>query len=236
MVNIQDELQSSIEAHGIIGDMRTAALVNDQGSVDFFCWPEFDSPAIFCSLLDTPQAGIFQLAPQIADARREQIYLPDTNVLQTRWLAPQAVVEITDLLPVSDHDDQLPLLMRRVRVVSGSATFLLRCAVRHDYARAATKARADGEDVCFDAEGQPGLRLASSVPLTVADQAACSTFTLAEGETAEFVLGAVDDERVKVDASDLALQRTLQFWRQWIAQSIYRGRWREMINRSALTL
>ena len=169
MVKIQDESQSVIEAHGIIGDMRTAALVNDQGSVDFFCWPEFDSPAIFCSLLDTPEAGIFQLAPQIADARREQIYLPDTNVLQTRWLAPQAVVEITDLLPVSDHDDELPLLIRRVRMVSGNATFSMRCAVRHDYARAVTKARADGEDVCFDAEGQPGLRLACNVPLKIAD-------------------------------------------------------------------
>ena len=236
MVKIQDESQSVIEAHGIIGDMRTAALVNDQGSVDFFCWPEFDSPAIFCSLLDTPEAGIFQLAPQIADARREQIYLPDTNVLQTRWLAPQAVVEITDLLPVSDHDDELPLLIRRVRMVSGNATFSMRCAVRHDYARAVTKARADGEDVCFDAEGQPGLRLACNVPLKIADQAACSTFTLAEGELAEFVLGAVDDVRVKVGCSDLALQRTVHFWRQWLAQSIYRGRWREMINRSALTL
>ena len=60
MVNLSEASQSAIEAHGIIGDMRTAALVSDQGSVDFFCWPEFDSPSIFCSLLDTPQAGIFQ--------------------------------------------------------------------------------------------------------------------------------------------------------------------------------
>ena len=99
MVKRSVESQSAIEAHGIIGDMRTAALVNDQGSVDFFCWPEFDSPSIFCSLLDSPQAGIFQLAPQLPDARREQIYLPDSNVLLTRWLAQEAVVEVTDLLP-----------------------------------------------------------------------------------------------------------------------------------------
>ena len=88
--------------------MRSAALVNDKGSVDFFCWPEFDSPSIFCSLLDTPEAGIFQLSPDLPDARREQIYLPDTNVLQTRWLSDRAVVEITDLLPIGDTEDDLP--------------------------------------------------------------------------------------------------------------------------------
>lgn len=107
------ERQSPIDAHGIIGDMRSAALVNDKGSVDFFCWPEFDSPSIFCSLLDTPEAGIFQLSPDLPDARREQIYLPDTNVLQTRWLSDRAVVEVTDLLPVGDTEDDLPVLMRR---------------------------------------------------------------------------------------------------------------------------
>lgn len=236
MVKRSDEPQSAIEAHGIIGDMRTAALINDKGSVDFFCWPEFDSPSIFCSLLDSPRAGIFQLAPQLPDARREQMYLPDSNVLLTRWLAQEAVVEVTDLLPVSDHEHELPLLMRRVRVISGSATFELRCAVRHDYARAGTHAIEDGADVCFQAQGQPTLRLASTQPLNIEDQAACSRFTLHEGETAEFVLGAGDDPRVKVGEGDLALQRTLHYWRRWIAQSNYRGRWREMINRSALAL
>ena len=236
MDNIQTATQSAIEAHGIIGDMRTAALVDDRGSVDFFCWPEFDSPTIFCSLLDTPEAGIFQLAPDLPDARREQLYLPETNVLQTRWLADDAIVEITDLLPVSDHDDELPLLMRRVRVVSGRATFTLRCAVRHDYARAQTQARLDGTDVYFEAAQQPSLRLAATQPLTLDDNAAFSHFTLEEGKTAEFVLGAAHDPRVKVEAGELALQRTVQFWRQWVAQSNYRGRWREMINRSALTL
>ena len=236
MVKRSDESQSAIEAHGIIGDMRTAALINDKGSVDFFCWPEFDSPSIFCSLLDSPRAGIFQLAPQLPDARREQMYLPDSNVLLTRWLAQEAVVEVTDLLPVSDHEHELPLLMRRVRVISGSATFELRCAVRHDYARAGTHAIEDGADVCFQAQGQPTLRLASTQPLNIEDQAACSRFTLHEGETAEFVLGAGDDPRVKVGEGDLALQRTLHYWRRWIAQSSYRGRWREMINRSALAL
>ena len=236
MADHRDERQSAIDAHGIIGDLRSAALVNDKGSVDFFCWPEFDSPSIFCSLLDTPKAGIFQLAPDLPDARREQIYLPDTNVLQTRWLSARAVVEITDLLVIGDSEDDLPLLIRRVRMVSGSATFDLHCAVRHDYARAATTAREDGPDICFEAPQQPSLRLRASQPLQLVDNAASARFELQQEQSAEFVLGALEDPRWQADNTDLCLQRTVKFWRDWIGKSTYRGRWREMVNRSALAL
>ncbi|KAB2526189.1 glycoside hydrolase family 15 protein [Pseudomonas sp. GXM4] len=236
MAEPEMEQQSPIGAHGIIGDMRSAALVNDKGSVDFFCWPEFDSPTIFCSLLDTPEAGIFQLAPDLPDARREQIYLPDTNVLQTRWLSEHAVVEITDLLPIGDDVDALPLLMRRVRVVSGSATFNLRCAVRHDYGRADTRAEMDAKDVTFHAAGQPSIRLASDQALQIDAQAAVAQFTLKHNETAAFMLGGSDDPRFAEGAGELCMERTLKYWRGWIGQSNYRGRWREIVNRSALAL
>ena len=236
MVDLNNEQQSAIDAHGIIGDMRSAALVNDRGSIDFFCWPEFDSPSLFCSLLDTPDAGIFQLTPDLPNARREQIYLPDTNVLQTRWLSDEAVVEITDLLTISEEIDDLPLLIRRVRVVSGQADIHLRCAVRHDYARTPTLAALDNGTVCFNADDQPGVRLSGSHPLHVKDNAAVARFTLKQEEGAEFVLGSQDDERVDSSCTDLALAHTLKFWRGWIAQSNYRGRWREMVNRSALAL
>lgn len=236
MAEPEVEQQSPIGAHGIIGDMRSAALVNDKGSVDFFCWPEFDSPTIFCSLLDTPEAGIFQLAPDLPDARREQIYLPDTNVLQTRWLSEHAVVEITDLLPIGDDVDALPLLMRRVRVVSGSATFNLRCAVRHDYGRADTRAEMDAQDVTFHAAGQPSIRLASDQALQIDAQAAVAQFTLEHNESAAFMLGGSDDPRFAQGAAELCMERTLKYWRGWIGQSNYRGRWREMVNRSALAL
>ncbi len=236
MAEPEMEQQSPIGAHGIIGDMRSAALVNDKGSVDFFCWPEFDSPTIFCSLLDTPEAGIFQLAPDLPDARREQIYLPDTNVLQTRWLSEHAVVEITDLLPIGDDVDALPLLMRLVRVVSGSATFNLRCAVRHDYGRADTQTEMDAKDVTFHAAGQPSIRLASDQALQIDAQAAVAQFTLEHNETAAFMLGGSDDPRFAEGAAELCMERTLKYWRGWIGQSNYRGRWREIVNRSALAL
>jgi GH15 family glucan-1,4-alpha-glucosidase len=146
-----------------------------------------------------------------------------------------AVVEITDLLPIGDTEDDLPMLMRRVRVVSGRATFRLRCAVRHDYARAKTLARLDGKDVIFSAADQPSLRLSADQPLTIDGNVAVTEFTLEQDQTAEFC-SAPSTIRAWEGAADLCLERTLKFWRDWIGQSSYRGRWREMVNRSALAM
>jgi GH15 family glucan-1,4-alpha-glucosidase len=156
--------------------------------------------------------------------------------LQTRWLSEQAVVEITDLLPIGDSVDDLPLLMRRVRVVSGEATFHMRCAVRHDYARANTRAQMDEQSVVFSAEGQPSLRLVADQALHIDGEAAVASFSLKQDQHAEFVLGGADDPRFRDDGAKMCLERTLKFWRDWIGQSNYRGRWREMVNRSALAL
>ncbi|MEB0079982.1 glycoside hydrolase family 15 protein [Pseudomonas sp. CCI3.2] len=230
------EAQNPIENHGIIGDMRGAALVADTGSIDFCCWPDFDSPSIFTALLDTPQAGIFQLAPDLPDARRQQIYLPNTNILQTRWIAEEAVIEVTDLMPITHSEDDLPRIVRRVNVRYGRAMIHMRCAVRLDYSRANTQAQMDGEDVCFSAPGQPGMRLSGTQPLQLDGQAATAEFELKQGEFVEFILGAVDDSQVDAGKCQRYMDETLSFWRTWSAKSNYRGRWRETVHRSALAL
>jgi GH15 family glucan-1,4-alpha-glucosidase len=231
----EEATQNSIENHGIIGDMRSAALVADTGSIDFCCWPDFDSPSIFSALLDTSEAGIFQLAPDLPDARRQQLYLPDTNVLQTRWICEQAVVEVTDLMPIGEEDD-LPRIVRRVEVRFGEATIRLRCRVRLDYSRATMTSRIDGDDVCFEAPGQPGMRLSASVPLQLADGTAVTEYSLRQGEVLEFILGGIDDPQVSAGKCQRYFTDTLTFWRRWSRQSNYRGRWQEMVNRSALAL
>ncbi|EIK96001.1 glycoside hydrolase 15-like protein [Pseudomonas sp. M47T1] len=229
--------QHPIQAHGIIGDMRSAALIADTGSVDFFCWPDFDSPSIFTALLDTPEAGVFELAPVLPDARRQQIYLPDSNILQTRWIDTESVIEVTDLMPIGDSVDDLPRLVRRVRAVNGSAQVRMRCRVRHDYSRADTCAVLDGGSVRFEAHGQPSLRLAACRPLHASDDGwALAEFELNEGECAEFILGADDDPLVKAGQGLRCFEHTLKYWRDWLAQSSYRGRWREMVHRSALAM
>ena len=93
--------QPAIEEHGIVGDLRTVALVDTAGTIDFLCWPRVDAPTIFAALLDPARGGHFALAPDLgAGGRRKQLYLPDTNILLTRFLSEAAVAEVTDVMPV----------------------------------------------------------------------------------------------------------------------------------------
>lgn len=236
MAELLEEAQNPIENHGIIGDMRSAALVADTGSIDFCCWPDFDSPSIFSALLDSNEAGTFQLAPDLPRARRLQIYLPDTNVLQTRWIDKQAIVEVTDLMPIGESADDLPRLVRRVQVHGGSARLRMRCRVRMDYSRAETTAYPEQQSVCFQAPDEPGMRLAATTPLRIEEHTACADFDIHPGETVEFILGGVDDPHVVAGHCSHYFDDTLKFWRQWSRQSQYRGRWRETVTRSALAL
>lgn len=228
-------LQRPIEAHGIIGDMQTAALIADDGCIDFLCWPHFDSPTIFASLLDSTKAGAFEITPDIPAPRHQQIYLPDSNILQTRWLGETAIAEVTDFMAVG-NDQGPPRLIRQVSAARGTIRFTMRCAVRHDYGRSETRAEAEGADVCFLAEGQPTLRLSASCALAIENAAALSEFVLAEGESVQLLLSDADDRRMNADDALRCQQATLSFWRDWLHRSNYRGRWREAVERSALAL
>jgi GH15 family glucan-1,4-alpha-glucosidase len=131
-----------IENHGVIGNMRSAALIAVDGTIDFFCYPSFDSPTVFASLLDSEKGGWFRIDPQIEEARYKQMYLPDTNILISRYLSDSGVAEVTDFMPVetgekpSAYADQI---VRMVRVVKGTVSFKIRCAPRFDYARSSRR-------------------------------------------------------------------------------------------------
>ena len=230
------QVKRKIEDHGVIGDLRTCALIANDGTIDYFCWPELDSPSVFSALLDSDEAGLFSLAPQWKDARRQQLYLPDTNILQTRWLGSEGVAEITDYMPLCDALDKQPRIIRRVKMVRGSARFAMRCAPRHDYGRANTRAVAEHGCIEFHAEGQPSLRLAATVVMTLEENAATASFTMKAGEHAEFVFGSVDDAHLDHIATERCFHHTLHYWRSWTNKSNYRGRWQGMVSRSALAL
>lgn len=231
-----NKIKRKIEDHGVIGDLRTCALIANDGSLDYFCWPNLDSPSVFSALLDSDEAGLFSLSPDWPDARRMQLYLPDTTLLQTRWLDDRGVVEVTDYMPVCQREDRQPRIIRRINVVHGSATINLRCAPVHDYARAETRATLQSGGVIFHAEDQPTLRLTGEVDYTLDGAAAVARFTLQAGESREFIFGADEDPQREEESTESCFDATLTFWRQWSAQSNYQGRWREMVNRSALTL
>ena len=118
-----------IEDHGVVGDTHTAALVATDGSVDFMCFPHFDSPSLFAALLDDERGGRFELAPMLDGVRHRQLYLPDTNILLTRFLSHDGVAEISDFMPVSS---------RGMRTTSCGAS--RRCAARCAAACAARRA------------------------------------------------------------------------------------------------
>lgn len=230
----------AIEDHGVIGDLHTVALVCRTGTIDFMCAPRFDSPPVFASLLDRERGGRFELAPKLDDARLRQIYLPDTNVLLTRFLSPEGVAEISDFMPVGESD-RVRCVVRRVKAVRGTITFHLRCAPRFGYGPSPHRATGEGDCVLFvPDDGGAALRLLSSVGVEVHEGDAIAEFRLEHGQSATFVLEVGDLEgesaaRQEHYAAE-AFKRTVNFWRTWIGRSTYRGRWRDEVHRSALVL
>jgi len=228
-----------VEAHGVIGDLQTAALVGMDGCIDFLCLPAFDSPSVFASLLDAERGGHFLLQPALDGASRKQIYLPDTNVLLTRFLSAEGMAEVSDFMPV--HEAPHPSrVVRRAKTVRGEVRFRVRCAPRFDYARAEHAAERVEGGVVFTGPGGMVLRLSAAVPLELDGGDAVAEFTLRAGESAFFVLEQVREGVPPTGAepryASRSFKETVNFWRHWIGKSTYRGRWRDEVHRSALAL
>ncbi len=229
-----------IADHGLIGDLRTAALVATDGTIDWFCPGRFDAPSVFASILD-PDGGSWRLGPDDPEARSQQYYHPETNILVTRFMTEHGVVEVQDFMPVlRAHDpDHRQRLVRRVTGLRGSVDLTMHMAPRPDYG--ATEPDLSVEDgIVRFADGDVHLALSSTVDLDVADAAATARLGLSTGESALFVLevlapgeAAQGCERADVHA---LFEDTAAYWRGWLAQSTYTGRWREWVDRSALTL
>ena len=230
-----------IEDHGVIGDLHTAALVGQDGTVDWLCLPAFDSPSVFCSILDDERGGQFKLRPERYN-RSQQLYLPDTNVLLTRFLSPEGVAEVLDFMPVHNGTKARHRLVRNVTAVRGRVTLDIECLPAFDYARASQSVSLRGAGAVFHGPGL-NLGLASpEVPLEVGERgAARARFELEEGESATFVLAVLErdegpEEAFSDRSFDELLEDTLEYWRRWISGCTYEGRWREVVHRSALVL
>jgi GH15 family glucan-1,4-alpha-glucosidase len=232
-------MTQQIENHGIVGNLRTAALIGLDGTVNFLCWPQFDSPSIFAALLDEERGGRFELVPVLDDPRHRQLYLPDTNVLLTRFLSANGVAEISDFMSIEDPDAG-SRLVRRVKAVHGTVRFRMRCMPRFDYARAHHNVCLEAGTVIFSGSDNLALRLRASVPVDVSDGAAIAEFDLAAGDSASFILedAAYGRDSISADPGyvSTAFKQTSDYWRRWVRRSTYRGRWREIVTRSALAL
>ena len=228
-----------IQDHGIIGDMNTAALVAMDGSIDWLCLPRFDSPSVFAAILDDQKGGVFRIAPVIQSPVRRQFYWPDTNVLVTGFSTPGGTAELTDFMPMSGEATRL---IRSVRMLLGSVAIQIECRPAFNYARDRHQVQVGPQAVRFLSPNL-GLELTSAgLTFDQLDDGITGQFVLEEGQTRTFVLSMVNTDSGQTErppsdreALDL-LQETIEYWRAWIARSTYRGRWREMVYRSALVL
>jgi GH15 family glucan-1,4-alpha-glucosidase len=236
-----------IADHGLIGDLQTSALVASDGSVDWFCAPRFDSPSIFGALLDHERGGRFRIRPHGSSFATTQLYFPETAILITRFMTEDGVGEVSDFMPVAGAQvTDRHQLVRMVRCVRGQMSFELEVAPRFDYGRASHEMKATDDGAVFTSEGmtmalhvvrEPGDERLGSVVGGGNDLR--GTLTLQAGQVRGAILetgSAGPPRRVSPGEVERMFEETARFWRSWLAQSTYTGRWRESLERSAITL
>lgn len=239
----RDEGYLPIAQHGLIGDLRTAALVGTDGRVDWFCAPRFDSPSVFASLLDVDRGGFWEITAMCDVVDRHQFYFPDTNILITRLFTSDGIVELQDFMPILRENDteHRQRLVRRVVNVRGRMCMSTRIAPRMNYGRDPHTVERITEGVRFTGDTLT-LSVRATAALVLDGTDAHGEFVLDEGETALFVLETSGEEddcptgTIEAAAAEELFTATIAFWRRWLSQSTYTGRWREMVHRSALTL
>ena len=229
-----------IENYGVIGNMRTVSLVGMNGSIDWFCCPNFDSPSVFAAILDDKKGGRFTITPSAEHHTPKQFYWPDTNVLVTRFFTDEGVGEIVDFMPIGTQNGRRTHITRRVNVVRGSMHWKVECLPAFNHGRDDHEIRIDDSGARFVSPSL-SLQLCTGRKLTQSGRGVVSNFVLNEGDTATFAIADLhssDDPGMtisEVQGGD-SFTATVRFWRNWLAQCTYRGRWREMVERSALML
>lgn len=225
-----------IESYGIIGDGLTTALVGANGSIDWFCYPRFDSPSLFGALLDDKRGGSFQVHAVCQDGLvTKQFYWPDTNVLVTRFFSEGGVGQVLDFMPVGEKSSRV---IRRVESIRGTMQFRVVCRPAFNYARDPHEVGVTENSATFRT-GPLSVCLQARVKLERRGDGVEAEFVLKEAEQTTFELHEIRDGEENASAMQNGavqelFERTVNYWRRWLQQSRYRGRWREMVNRSAL--
>lgn len=238
-----------IENHGLLGDLQTAALVTTDGTVDWFCFPRFDSPSVFGALLDKDKGGHCTVRPRHTTHATKQLYLPDTAILVTRFITEAGTGEVLDFMPVTGTTVTAShQLVRVVRCVRGSMTFEIDIAPRFDYGRKAHQLHVTEHGAVFVSED--GVKLTVHPIREPEDERLAAVRTdrhhdlhfalaLTAGQQRGLVLASAADgppREIRLAEYQQLFDDTVSFWRSWLGQSRYSGRWRETVERSAVTL
>lgn len=225
-----------IEDYALIGDCTTAALVSRAGSIDWLCWPRFDSPACFAALLGTPEHGRWLIAPEAAPVRTERRYRDGSLVLETLFTTGDGEAAVIDFMPV---DAQESSVIRIVEGRRGRVPMSMELAIRFDYGAAVPwVTRMAGGQAVRAIAGPDMIVLRADVELAGRGLTTVSTFSVGEGERVRFVLTYGPSHRDIPFALDVraALDVTEGFWRNWSSRCTYKGEWEAEVRRSLLTL
>src|SRR3954468_4581580 len=238
--------ETAIAEHGIIGDLQTAALVTTDGSVDWFCAPRFDAPSIFGALLDDERGGHFRIRPAEAGYTSKQMYLPDTAVLVTRFFTDEGLGQVVDFMPPAGAGaTDRHRIVRMVQCIRGRMTFEIDVAPRFDYGRQPHRMEMTENGGAFTANGQRLTRHVAREPdderllAGAGDGDGHATLPLVAGQSRGVVLESAAEgppREIRPAEVRALLDETVSFWRSWLAGSTYTGRWREEVQRSAITL
>ncbi|RZM23634.1 MAG: glycoside hydrolase family 15 protein, partial [Pedobacter sp.] len=230
-----------IENYGIIGNLKTVALVSLQGSIDFMCAPNFDSPTVFATMLDSRKGGFFAVEPDLENFTSKQLYLPGTAILLTRYFSDAGIAELTDFMPIEKGNVALnSAIVRQIKTVRGSINFKVSCVPRFGYSES------DYETECLETEikfickkENLQINMISDKALKVTKKNGYSEFTLEEGEVATIVIEFLENGEEGKDFGfykEQSYHQTKNFWIDWINKTSYSGRYSELIRRSVITL
>ena len=226
-----------IEDHGIIGNLQTAALVGIEGTIDWCCLPDFDSPSVFAAILDDEIGGRFSITAK-SRVNFKQQYLPDSAILVTSSYCDHGLGQVVDFMPVLDERNGSHQIIRQVSCVRGEVLYDLRCQPAFDYARARHKVHLVDGGAIFEEENGRSYGLESSIGLEVAGPTASASFRLKEGEYSHFVFKRLDagQDLAPMTDTERLFARTLEYWQEWMGRCSYTERWDELLRRSVLTL
>ncbi|WP_025142887.1 glycoside hydrolase family 15 protein [Pedobacter jeongneungensis] len=229
-----------IENYGVIGNLKTVVLVSLKGSIDFLCAPRFDSPSVFASMLDSEKGGYFSVEPQLENCTSKQLYLPGTAVLLTRFFADQGIAELSDYMPLSKEVDFPSAIVRQIKSIRGNITFKVFCVPSFGYTESPHTTHHESNELIFFSKTEKlTLKLKADVPLHIEKGTGYAAFTLKESETAHIIMEIIEDEQEGADLNhytEHGYRKTVDYWRTWINQTTYKGRYDEIIRRSAITL
>ena len=236
---------AKIQDYGIIGDCRSAALVSREGSIDWLCWPKFDSPAIFCAILDRDHGGHWRIGVAKA-VSVSRMYVPDTNVLQTNFECTSGIVTLTDLMPVSTEEfkrtTRLPdhEIVRQIECSAGEAEIEMEFVPRAFYGQEPVFIRDLGKLGMRMKVGKGVYWLRTNAPLDLSKASAHSHFHIRAGDVFQFSFSYTEEAPAVLnplgDFVRDGIERSITFWRDWAGRATYEGPYREAVVRSVLAL